>query len=139
MKNNRLIILFSKKKIEEELIKLQKKIQLWVTFHYFQLAIFNVILLFLILLRSAGYFEPVLTLSINLIVFTAIFLAIILFQAGSKAIFSISILFLLIAMFFRSIAILEVWAERTMVYGFEAIILGLLMLVIENINNRGDK
>lgn len=117
----------------------EKKLQVWVMSHYFQLAIFNIILMFLILLRSAGYFDPVFTITINLIVFIAIFLSIFLFQAGSKTIFIISILFLLIAMFFKMISILNVWAERTMVYGFEAIILALLMLMIENFKSRNDK
>lgn len=117
---------------------IQNKLRAWVISHYIQIAIFNGILLLLVLLRSAGYFHPILDLSINLIVFIAIFLAIIFFRADSRIILLISVLFLILSIPFKFTSILEVWAERTTIYAFEAMILGFIMLIIENTLNRDE-
>ncbi len=113
---------------------IEKEIQKWIEAHYLQLAIFNVFLLILVLLRSAGYFEPYLTLSINLITIISLVFIVILFNSKSSFMFSVAVIFWIGSAMLRILEI-EVWAERTVIYSVQAILLGIILLVIENLRN----
>lgn len=109
-----------------------KQLQLWGVRHAFGIFVFNTILVLLLLLRSADYFFPFLPLTINIIVLVALILSIILLNLHNWAIFFIALLLWLFAAFLRIVNV-EVWAERTAVYAFEALIVAVSMLIIENI------
>ncbi len=98
------------------------------------LFIFNIILMVLILMRSAEYFAPFFLISINFIVFVCIILSVPLLGIRSKGIFSIALLFWLFAAFLRVLNI-EVWAERTAVYAYQAIVVGVILFIFENIRS----
>lgn len=115
--------------------KLREDFSDWVKFHYFNLALFNVILIMLFLLRSAGYFSPFFPISVNFIVFSALIFAIALLKARSKAMFFVGIALWIFAAIIRIVKI-EVWAERTAVYAFEAIFLGVVLLIFETVKAR---
>lgn len=102
----------------------------WVRDHYFQLSIFNMILVMLLLLRSAGYFEPYLALSINLIVFIALVGMVTLFRARVKTLIIVTIFFWLFAGVLKILGV-DVWAERTAIYAFEALLIAIVLLIIE--------
>lgn len=112
-----------------------QKIQIWVSGHYLQLAIFNVFLLILVLLRSAGYFEPYLALTINLITLISLIFIVVLFNSKSGFMFFVAAIFWIGSAFLRILGI-EVWAERTAIYTVQAILLGIVLLVFENIKER---
>ena len=107
-------------------------LQDWIQLHYFQLAIFNIILIILVLLRTAGYFEPIFLISINMIVFVGLILSILILSARSNFIFIMSVIFLSWALILY-ILNLKIWAERATVYFFESLLLGILILIIERI------
>lgn len=109
-----------------------EKLRVWVIPHYFQLALFNIIIMFFLLLRSAGYFEPFFLITINLVVFISLILAIIILGVGSEFLFGISIAFWMFASFIRVFGI-NVWAERTTIYVFQALFLGVLIILIKSI------
>lgn len=120
-------------KNKSKLKPLTKKLNRWVVSHYFNLAVFNMFLILMFLLRSAGYFHPFLVISVNLIIMASLVASIFLFGARSKAMFSIVILFWLFVGFLRIIEI-EVWAERTSIYAYQALVLGVLLLLGESIS-----
>lgn len=95
------------------------------------LFIFNIVLMTLILMRSAEYFAPFFLISINFIVLVCIILSIPLLGIRSKGIFLVALLFWLFAAFLRILNV-EVWAERTAIYAYEAIIVGLILFILEN-------
>lgn len=97
---------------------------------YVYFSAFNIIVIILILLRSASYFEPFLVISINLIVFITMSLTVVLLGARSKLVFSLSIIFLVLATFFVTLGI-NVWAERLSVYAFQAFIIGIPTMLTE--------
>lgn len=107
----------------------------WAVDHDFQLAIFNIAIVLLVLLRSAGYFEPFFPITINLIVLTSLFLSILLLNARSSFMFIISLIFWIFAGFLKVMSI-DTWAERTVVYSFESFSIGILLLIVESINLR---
>ncbi|MEK7526479.1 MAG: hypothetical protein AAB546_03295 [Patescibacteria group bacterium] len=113
--------------------QIKKDIQVWVTGHYFQIAVFNLIIILMFLLYSAGYFDPYLRITINIIVLIGLIVSIPLLNAGSRAILTVAILFWLFAAFLRVVKI-EVWAERTVIYAYEALLLGVILLIKENIS-----
>lgn len=110
-----------------------KNFKLWVESHYFKIALFNIILILLVLLRSAGYFEPLFPLSINLIVFFSLILAILLLSAGSKSMFIVSLIFWLIATLFKIVNI-NVWAERAALYSYQALVVGMVLVILKDKN-----
>src|SRR5688500_5427058 len=73
--------------------EIEDKFQIWIENKYFKIALVNIILLMLVLLRSAGYFEPFFTISINFIVFCALILSITLLGLGSRFIFLVALIF----------------------------------------------
>lgn len=110
--------------IDSRIVLLEK----WLPNHYFQLALFNIILIILLLLRSAGYFEPYFPLSINFITLFSLVLAIFLFGLKSKSIFLLAGLFWIFACLLKLLNV-EIWAERTAIYTFQAIFLGVVLLL----------
>src|SRR5687768_15704687 len=102
----------------------------WVKEHYFQLSIFNMILVMLLLLRSAGYFEPYLALSINLIVFIALIGMVTLFGARVKTLTIVTIFFWVFAGILKVLGV-DIWAERTAIYAFEALLITVVLLIFE--------
>lgn len=108
------------------------QIKKWTSEHYLQIAFLNLFLMFLVLLRSAGYFAPFFLISINFIVLVSLVLSVILFRLNSNFMFMISILFLLFASFIRFFEV-EIWAERTTIYAFQGLIVATLLYILENI------
>lgn len=102
----------------------------WIATHQFQLALFNGFLMLMILLRSAGYFEPFIPLTINLIFASALVLSVFLLDTTSRGAVSIALIFWVIAGLLRVLSI-EVWAERAAVYSFEALLLSIFLFIIE--------
>lgn len=110
---------------------ISEKLHSWVNAHYLQLAVFNIFLLFLVLLRSAGYFEPFLSLTINLITMVSLVLITLLFNSKSGFMFLVAAFFWVGSAILRILGV-EVWAERTAIYTVQALLLGIILLVIEN-------
>ncbi|QQS38606.1 hypothetical protein IPM62_04460 [Candidatus Woesebacteria bacterium] len=106
------------------------KTKAWANKHLSGLFTYNIILILLVLLHSAGYFHPFLPLTINIIVMISLILAVIMLGATSKVIFVISLFFLAFAELLLALGV-GVWAERTMIYMFQAFILGLTISVYE--------
>jgi len=104
----------------------------WITKNYLNVAIFNIVLVFLFLLRSAGYFDPYLLLSVNLIVLTGLILSIFLLGARSRAMFTVAILFWIFATFLKIVKV-DVWAERTAIYVYQSFVIGVVLIVFENV------
>ncbi len=104
----------------------------WVSIHYFQLAIFNIILIILTLLRSAGYFEPFFPITINMIVFISLMMMIFLLKMGSRFLFTLALIFWIFAEIFQLLQIL-VWSERAAIYAFDAISIGIVQVIFETI------
>lgn len=110
---------------------IKEKIANWTKRKYLNLAIFNALLLMLVLLRSAGYFSPYLTISINLIVFLSLVTSVFILGARSSMVFLIAFLFWVFAALLKVLNV-DVWAERTVVYVFEAVLVGFVLLLVEN-------
>lgn len=106
------------------------KVEHWVKSHYLNMAIFNVLLVFLVLLHSARYFDPFWLISINVIVLLALIASIFLLGAKSSVFFVVTLVFWIFAGFLK-LAKVDVWAERTAIYAFEALVIGTFMLFIE--------
>lgn len=117
--------------ISAYLENINEKFRSWSESHYFKIALFNVILVLLLLLRSAGYFEPYFLLTINLIIFISMLLSIVLLSANSKSMFIISLIFWIFTWFLR-ITQIEVWAERAALYSYQALVIGMVLLIFEN-------
>ena len=113
------------------MLKIVKDIEIWGKENTFKLLIFNTILAFLILLRSAGYFLPFFGISINFIVLFLLVLSIFLLKANSQSMFAVSLAFFMFACLLKLLKI-DIWAERTAIYTFEALIMGTVLLIIES-------
>jgi hypothetical protein len=100
----------------------------WSRMHLVGLFVFNIILMILILLRSGGYFTPFFTISINVIVFISIVLSVFLLNVNSAGIFTLSIIFWLFAGLLKILGI-DIWAERVGIYTFQALLVGLTLLL----------
>lgn len=94
--------------------------------------IFNMCLMILVLLHEAGYFNPYFPITINMIVFLCLVLAVFLFRARSNMVFLTGLIFWFFTTVFRLLYV-DVWAERTAIYAYEALMLGTFILIIENI------
>lgn len=112
--------------------KYKNKIDLWVSGHHLQLVLFNLIIVLFFLLRSAGYFQPYYTLSVNFIILLGLFISIPLLNFGSRAMFIIAIVFLIFTGLLKLLAI-DVWAERSAIYVYQPLVLGLLLMIYEAI------
>lgn len=112
--------------------KWTKKSKNWILPKYFNLIIYNLILLFLFLLRSAGYFHPFFEISVNIVVIVALVLSVILLGARSTQLFAVALVFWLFAGFLRLVGV-NIWAERTAIYVYQALTLGAVILAIETL------
>ena len=112
------------------LLNFRKKLTAWVSSHYVNLAVFNTLLVILVLLHSAKYFDPFWLISINTIVFVSLIASVFLLGARSRSLFIVSLLFWILAGGMRILGI-NVWAERISVYVFESLLLAVLLLFIE--------
>ncbi len=110
----------------------QKKVAVWVSSHYANLAIFNALMVILVLLHSAKYFDPFWLITINVIIFAALIASVFLLGAGSKTLFIIALAFWMFAGMMRILGI-NVWAERITIYVFESFFIGVLLFLFENI------
>ena len=94
--------------------------------------LYNLILFIIILLKSAGYFYPFVTLSNNLIVLFSAILAIPLLRAGERMFFLLALTFIFIASFFEYWQVL-IWSERSAMYSFEMLLIGMLLYVFRHL------
>ncbi len=118
-------------KIFDKHIKdLKEKLTKWSLSHFVGIALFNLILIFLFMLYSAGYFKPFVPISINLIVFVGLVSSIFLLGSRSRTMFIVSLCFWLFAGFLKIVGI-DVWAERTVIYTYEAFLIGVTLLIFE--------
>ena len=104
------------------------KLKAWINSHYLQLAVFNIYLIILVLLRSAGYFEPYLPITINLIFMSSLILSVFLLNLSTRASVILAVFFWVLAAIFRILNI-EVWAERAALYSYESLILSIFILM----------
>lgn len=115
----------------------KQKLRKWIRKNYLNLAIFNGIVMILVLLRSAGYFDPYFPITVNVIVFISLVLSIILLGANSRVLFAVATSFWIFAAFLRIVGI-NIWAERTAIYVYESLSIGVALLVKENFS-KGNK
>ncbi|MEK7169190.1 MAG: hypothetical protein AAB778_04210 [Patescibacteria group bacterium] len=85
-------------------------------------------------MRSAGYFLPFFGISVNFIVFILLILSIFLLNFNSRSMFFISLLFWIFACLIKILKI-DIWAERTAIYTFEAFLIGVILLIKESFKN----
>ena len=111
----------------------QKKMTAWASSHYLNLAVFNVLIVILVLLHSAKYFDPYWMISINAIVFLTLAASVFLLGARSKIMFLASLGFWIFAGIMRILRV-EVWAERISIYVFESFVFAVLLFFIETVN-----
>lgn len=116
----------------------RERLRNWVELHYFQLALFNVVLVILLLLRSAGYFEPFFGITINSIFLIALILSIFILGTRSRAAFAVALIFWLFAAVLK-LAKIDVWAERNAIYSFQGLVIGVLLLIWENLFDKEKK
>jgi len=126
------------KLIHKIFLKDSQLVKNWAEEHFLGLFVFNIVAIILLLLRSAGYFDPFFPLTINFIIFICFIMAIFLLGAGSRTLFVIALIFWIFAAILRVFQI-EVWAERTVIYSFQALILGILILPFENRKDKSSK
>lgn len=108
-------------------------LQDWSQERILNLFIFNVVLTMLLLLRSAGYFDPYLPLTINLIILLCLAMSVFLLGLRHKALFIITLLLWLFAAFLTLIGI-NIWAERAAIYSFEAFTIAFVLFVVAKNN-----
>lgn len=102
----------------------------WAKKYHYRLLLFNAILISLFLLHSVGYFHPFFPISIDFIVLTGLILSVFMLGAGSKTFFVASAIFWIVAMFFKLLGI-DVWVERTGVYVYQTLLVGVVLLLAE--------
>jgi len=105
---------------------------------YIKLEIFNLIILFILLLKTADYFQPYLTISVNLIIMTGLVLSVVLLKLRSNSVFFIAFLFWIFTGILKLIHF-DVWAERTGIYSFESFGIGMIFLVYQNFTKKINK
>src|SRR3989344_1051625 len=110
----------------------------WTEKKYFQLAILNIFLIFLVLLKSAGYFDPYFPITINSIVVLGILASIVLLKVDSKLPFTLAIVFWFFTALFRLLNILP-WAERMAIYSYESFAIGVVQHLMESFSKNKAK
>lgn len=113
------------------------RMEIWGSEHLIGLFVFNLLLILLLLLRSGGYFSPYFVITINTVVFMALVGSVVLIGARSGAIFLVALFFWIFALFLRLLGV-EVWAERTSVYTYQALFLGVVLIILENVAQKDD-
>lgn len=111
--------------------KNQPRMVKWADDHLLGLFILNLSLMLLVLLHGAGYFTPFFDISINVIVLLFLILTVFLLGARSRVFFGATLLFWVFAGLLRILSV-EVWAERTAVYAFEVLVLGVVLRFFES-------
>lgn len=104
----------------------------------FGLFVFNIILMMLILMRSADYFAPFFPLSINIIVLICLVVSIPILGVRDRMLFFVSLMLWLFAALLKLLKI-DVWAERTVIYSFEAMVIGMILFLISNFKRLSDR
>ncbi len=120
-------------KLKKIVNKYLESLSSWSNERIFNLFLFNIFIMLMIVLRSAGYFDPFFLITINTIVLLGLIIAVFLLGVGSKLMFSVALVFWIFAALLKMVKI-DVWAERTSVYFFQAFIIGVFLLGIENIS-----
>ncbi|CAN5301242.1 hypothetical protein BH10PAT1_BH10PAT1_2980 [soil metagenome] len=118
-------------KINKYKEELSQKFEKWVIKFNYKLIVFNIIIVFLFLLRSAGYFQPYFPISVNFIIIFSLVLSKILLNTNSKIIFLFVLVFWLFAEFLKLVKI-DVWAERTGIYVYESLVFAVLLFLLES-------
>lgn len=113
----------------------KRRINDWVISHYLQLALFNIFLILIFLLRSAGYFHPFMVISVNLIVVFSLILAVVLFGWGGRHLYFVAVVFWVFALFLKLVKI-DIWAERTTIYVYQSLVIGTVLLMVEGLFSR---
>lgn len=113
-------------------------LQTWSQKRILNLFIFNVVLTMLLLLRSAGYFDPYLPLTINLIVLLCLVMSVFLLGLRYKALFIITLLLWLFAAFLKIVGV-HIWAERAAIYSFEAFTIAFILFLIAKDNGQASE
>lgn len=126
--------IYYKKTVDVLLVQKMVELRTWGDKNFLGLLFVNLVLMMLILLRSAGYFEPYLTITINLIILVMIIMIRFLLRVKGKVILEFSLFFLLFAMFLKVLNI-EIWAERSMIYSYEALLVGTVLILFETRSN----
>lgn len=111
------------------------RVQFWTQKKIFGLFVFNLLVMLLIVLRSAGYFSLYFPITINFIVFSSLILAIILLEMKSRSLFVIALIFWVLTAFLRIVNI-DVWAQRAAIYTFQALLVGLVLFMIEIVSTK---
>lgn len=106
-----------------------KKWDKWAKSHVLGIFLFNLTLLLMVLLNTAQYFKPFFYLSINVIFFLALIFSVLVLRAGFNVMFYISAVFLVFAAFLKTVNV-EVWADRAIIYFFQAFLVGFFLLLI---------
>lgn len=122
-------------KLKKIYLQKTENTKIWAGSHLIGLFILNLLIMILVLLRSAGYFSPFFLISINFIVFVTIVLSVAVLGLRSRQIFVLALLLWLFSGLLFIVGI-KVWAERSTVYMFQALIVGVVILIIETIHNR---
>ena len=115
---------------QDEGMKINKSFSKWASSHYINLAIYNALIVLLVLLHSAKYFDPYWLISINIIIFIALIASVFLLGANSRVMFLVCLVFWLAAGLMRILNV-EVWAERLTIYVFNSFFLGVVLLFFE--------
>lgn len=106
------------------------KVESWSQSHLPGIFIFNILVILLLLLRSGGYFDPYFTITINVVIFVSLISSVVLLGVRSKTLFLIALIFWFFAGILRFLGI-EVWAERTTLYTFQALLIGVVLMVFQ--------
>lgn len=114
------------------------QLKIWGQQHLSGLFIFNIIVAVLLLLHANGYFLPFFAITMNMIIFLAIILAVTLLGARSRVCFILALVFWIFAAFLRIVKV-EIWAERTVIYVFEFLVVGVIILILESKKTDKDK
>ncbi len=112
--------------------KIKTRVFDWAKKRHFGLFSFNLIIIILSLLHTARYFDPIYEISINFILVTAMILTLTVLGGNSITMFVVSIFFMIISASFQAIKI-NIWAERSGIYAFDSLMLGILALIWESV------
>lgn len=113
----------------------EKDIKTWNVKYGYRLIFFNMLIIALFLLGSVGYFYPFFPITTNVVVMTGLILSVVLLGANSRILFLTTSFFWVIASFFKMVGV-DVWAERTGIYVFESLLLGVCFLLLETIKTK---
>ena len=106
-----------------------RAIDAWILNHLIGLFVFNMAIILMALLNTAQYFKPFFYLGINTIFLLSLILATIFLGARTKAMFTISLVFLVFAALLK-IAKIDIWADRASIYFYQAFFIGLSLLFL---------